>query len=221
MPRRKQILATNEIYHIYDRTVGHENIFSSKRELGRIINLIDYYRFSHKVRYSQFRLLSEDQQKVYLAKVHKQVPLIEIYAFSLMPNHYHFLLQQLQNRGILLFISTLQNSYAKYYNIKNKRHGTLFQSPFKAKRIESDEELIHISRYIHLNPVTSYLLEFDSLTTYPWTSFISYTKESPYRFMNSKKILSLFRSYEQYYKFVADQSDYQRKLGVIKHLVFD
>ncbi|MBI4067157.1 transposase [Candidatus Gottesmanbacteria bacterium] len=150
-----------------------------------------------------------------------QLPLVEIYSYSYMPNHYHFLLKQKQDKGVQLFIGNLQNSFAKYFNIKNSRDGGLFQNSFKAKRVETDEEFIHISRYIHLNPVTSYLIEFNKLTTYPWTSFPIYAGNSPSNFINTLFITHHFKTKEKYIQFCADQVNYQRNLNKIKHLLVD
>lgn len=221
MARRYQLLATSEIYHVFNRSVGHEEIFTTQRNLNRIMEITDYYRFPQTLRFSQFQLLSHENQKNYTMKMESQPQLIELFTFAFMSNHYHFLVQQLQDRGITSFIGNLQNSFAKYFNLKSKRHGGLFQSPFKAKRVETDEELIHLSRYIHLNPVTSFAIKFEDLITYPWTSFIAYMGKNAHSFVKKDKILKLFSSKDKYYRFVADQEDYQKKLSAIKHLTLD
>lgn len=69
-----------------------------------------------------------------------------------MPNHFHFLVKPAKDGGIPRFISDITNSYTKYFNIKNKRVGNLFQGTFKAKEITSEPSLLQVSRYIHLNP---------------------------------------------------------------------
>lgn len=214
-------MATDEIYHVFNRSVGSEEIFTLRRVLEHALNIIDYYRFPQKLRYSKFKTLPVELKKDYLSSMRKLVPLVEIYSFALMPNHYHFLLKQIQENGIYRFISNFQNSFAKYFNLKNNRHGTLFQNAFKAKRVETDEELMHVSRYIHLNSVTSYLVELHGLSTYPWSSFSWYTDESKNRFAQTKLLLGRFKSKEKYLKFVFDQADYQRKLGLIKRLIFE
>ncbi|MBI3955253.1 transposase, partial [Candidatus Gottesmanbacteria bacterium] len=170
MPRRLHILANEQTYHVFNRTVGHEIIFTKKRELQRIIELTNYYRFPQTLRYSKFKLLPDKQKNTYLSQMEKRSPLIQLFAFAFMPNHYHFLIRQNTNRGISIFISNIQNSFAKFFNIKNERHGTVFQNPFKARRIEREEEFLHVSRYIHLNPVTSYNISISDLPSYPWTS---------------------------------------------------
>lgn len=221
MPRRNHVLATNEIYHVFNRSVGKEEILTLNSTLRRILALIDYYRYPQTIRFSRFKTLSEKQRQQYLMQVYNRQPLVEILTFSLMPNHYHFLLRQLQEQGIYTFISNIQNAFAKYFNVKYNRHGTLFQNAFKAKRVETEEELIHISRYVHLNPVTAFLIEIDQLASYPWTSYATYTRKHSYPFVTTDTLLSLFPSAEDYWKFVEDQVDYQRELSLIKNLIIE
>lgn len=91
---------------------------------------------------------------------------------------------------------------------------------FKAVRIESDEQLLHISRYIHLNPVTSYLVKIETLLEYPWSSFKDYLGENA-SMVARDKVLGHFRSKEDYKRFVFDQASYQRELERIKHLTLE
>ena len=138
-----------------------------------------------------------------------------------MPNHFHLLIKQTAELGIEKFISNFQNSYAKYYNTKFQRNGSLFQKPFKAKRITSDEEFLHVSRYIHLNPVTSFLIRYDDLKVYPWTSYRYYIGKEKNDIVNTGIIGNLIGAGQKYSRFVANQVDYQRKLHLIKRLTFE
>lgn len=223
MPRRNLVFANNEYYHIYNRSVGKDSIFSSKIALRRVLNRAEYYRFNQRLRLSQFEDLPQESKRNYLESIKNDSPLVEIFAYAFMPNHYHFLLRQQQDKGIVRFISNTQNSFSKHFNTKYSRHGALFCNPFKARRIETDEEFIHVSRYIHLNPVTSYITEFDRLAQYPWTSFTTYMNGEVRSSLSlsTQLILNWFKSKERYAKFVSDQVDYQRKLRSIKHLLFD
>ena len=220
MSRRNLVLADGEIYHIFNRSVGKTKIFVGMRNLKRVIRLCEYYRFPQKIRFSKFRSLKKEVKEAYFQSYKKLTPLVEIYAFAFMPNHYHILLKQIKTRGILRFISTLQNSFAKAFNLVNDRSGTLFQTSFKAKRVETDEEFTHVSRYIHLNPVTSYLIEFRDLDNYPWTSFTDY-RNSMNSFLNTQLLLDIFGSINKYEKFVKDQVGYQQQLDLIKHIVIE
>lgn len=182
---------------------------------------MNFYRFSPHIRYSHYSILNEEQRKTVQKIIYSSKKLVEILAFALMPNHFHFLLKQNIEEGIPKFISTWQNSYARYFNTKYKRKGSLFCEMFKAVRIESREQLIHVSRYIHLNPVTSFLIKIEDFEYYPYNSFCSYSGKKDYEFINKDVIFSEFRSKDSYRKFVFDQVDYQRKLDRIKHFLLD
>src|SRR3990172_3613917 len=217
--KRKVIFSEGEIYHIYNRSVGSLEILIGYKELQRALDLIYFYRFPQNIKFSHYKDLSSENRKEYLENIKKQKPFVEIYAFSLMPDHFHILLKQLAKDGLKSFISNFQNAFAKYYNKKNDRGGSVFKNPFKAKWIESDEIFVHVSRYIHLNPVTSYLIEMENLPKYPWTSYPFYTGNSQRDLINTQLLLKILGSTRKYQKFVENQVDYQRKLNLIKKAI--
>lgn len=145
---------------------------------------------------------------------------MEIFAFCLMPNHFHLLLKQKEERGISKFMNIFQNSHVRYLNTKYDRKGPLFQSIFKAIRIETDEQFLHVVRYILLNPVTAYFIEIEELINYPWSAFSEYFTDEP-AFVNKEEVLNFFKTKNDFRKFVFDQVDYQRKLDRIKHLALE
>lgn len=223
MPQRSVVLANNEIYHVFNRSIAKENIFAQNQKvnLNKALEIINFYRFPQKIRLSRFKLLPKELKKQYLDALNDIAPLVEIYAFAFMPNHFHFLLKQIKDKGIATFIANFQNSFAKVFNLNNDRNGALFQNAFKAKRVITDEQFTHVSRYIHLNPVTSYMIEFDKLVNFAWTSFPAYTANGQIPFIDSAFLLKMFSSKEEYVKFVADQADYQRNLACIKDLIIE
>lgn len=222
MPQRNIVLATNEAYHVYDRTIAKAPIFSTKQYLNKILEIVEFYLYPQELRLSRLRTLPSETKKEYISNYRKKNPLVEIYSFAFMPNHYHFLLKQVTDNGISKFISNTQNSFAKFFNLKNNRNGALFQNAFKARRIENDEQFLHVSRYIHLNPVTSYMIEFKDLATYPYTSFPYYvSNDNKNLIVDCEAILELIGSKEKYTEFVADQVNYQRKLALIKDLIIE
>lgn len=222
MPYRKVPLVTEQVYHIFNRGIAGMPTFSSINDFHRFLDLINYYRFKDTpVSFSQFKKINnEDRQKIFDGLVKRNNQQIEILAFCLMDNHFHLLIKQLIDRGITKFISNLQNGYAKYFNIKSHRLGPLFNPMFKSVRIETDEQLLHVSRYIHLNPSTGYLIEIKDLEKYPWSSLLCYLKLIKHPFINTKAILELI-SEKKYKDFVFDQAEYQRELGNIKHLILE
>ena len=78
--------------------------------------------------------------------------LVNIICWCLMLNHYHLILEQLVDGGISLFMQKIGAGYTKYFNLKYKRVGSLFQGPFKAIRVDEENYLLQLIRYIHINP---------------------------------------------------------------------
>ncbi len=85
--------------------------------------------------------------------------------------------------------------------------------------IESDEQLLHVSRYIHLNPIASGLIK--DLNQYKWSSYSNYVGDERWGFLSTADIISYFTSKEAYRQFVLDQADYSMTLEKIKHQIFD
>lgn len=225
MPYRQTVFAPGEIYHVFNRGVARQPIFFSLNNYSRLIQLINYYRF-YETPISYSRLMNtpiDVRNQIFESLIKENNIQVEILAFCLMTNHFHFLLKEVSEKGITNFMRYIQNGYAKYINIKEERVGPLFQSAFKAVKIVADEQLLHVSRYIHLNPSTEYLVKTEKLLEYPWSSFPTYldADESDFCFVNSKPILSFFKTRDLYKEFVFDQAEYQKELRNIKHLTLE
>lgn len=220
---RKIIFAENQIYHVFNRGVERRIMFGNKREYQRALDLIDYYRFNNlPYRYSKYSLLRNELRQSVLENLRKSNnKMVDIIAFCLMPNHFHFLLKQLSPNGISQFTANFTNSYTKYFNTRHKRIGSLTQGLFKAVRIESDEQLLHITRYVHLNPVTAYLIDIKHLNSYAWSSYPEYVNKITNSISTPGEILNFFSSRQQYIHFVEDQVNYSRELDKIKHLILE
>lgn len=147
--------------------------------------------------------------------------IVDVVAFCLMPNHFHLLVKQNNDGGISKYMRQSINSYAKFFNTKYKRAGSLFQDMFKAVRIESEAQLVHVTRYIHLNPLVSYLVRQDNFLLYPWSSLKYYTDKSESDFVVTNSILALFKNGKGYLQFVLDQADYGKRLEEVKHLLLE
>lgn len=221
MTLKRPTPTTGEIYHIYNKSIATENIFGNLNYLNKILKIINFYRYDQRIRLSFFNKMGKNRQRNYLLELKNAQPLIDIYAQSFMPNHYHFLLKQLQDSGIKKFISNIQNSYAKFFNIINNREGSLFLNSFKFKRITKEEDFLHVCRYIHINHATSRLIEFNQLATYPFCSYSWYLDSRLNKFINADLILNHFRSKDDFVKFHQNQVDYQRRLKEIKDLLLE
>lgn len=219
---RKFAFINGDIYHVFNRGVEKRLTFTNSRDYERGIQTFTYYRLKNPpIRFSYFLRLSKDAHSFVVEQLERLNEQVDILSFCFMPNHFHFLLRQTEERGISRFIADFTNSYTKYFNTKYKRVGHLFQGAFKAVRIETDEQLVHVSRYIHLNPVSSFLIEPEELKNYFWSSYIEYLRITEEKFIETSTILSMFKNSEDYKQFVLDRIDYGRNLEIIKHLTLE
>lgn len=176
-------------YHIYNRGVEKRKIFLDKFDHLRFLETVGFYRKKPvPMKLSDFR-----RGKIRLKKIEFQKELVRIVCYCLMPNHFHFLIQQLEDGGITEFMRKLSDSYTKYFNTKHERVGSLFQGCFKAKLIDSDEYLLQLSKYIHKNPNE---LEFPhgkwEANIYPYSSYGCYLSGEKHPFCDTEFILSYF-----------------------------
>ena len=222
MPGRKTPLITNEIYHVYNRGIDRRPTFTSKREYQRGVETLIFYRHTRlPLRLSQYLQLSLDDRENALNRLQNSSVLVRVISYCLMPNHFHLLLKQVEDKGISKFLSNFQNSYTRYFNTRHRRDGSLFLDQFKAVRIETDEQLLHVSRYIHLNPYASYVVKsLEELEMYEYSSLSDYL-EAGEGWVNKEIVLNFYRERSRYKEFVFNQADYQRKLKKIEHLMIE
>lgn len=211
---RKVPLVTGEIYHVFNRGVNKADIFHTNADYNRFMRTFKYYLFWPLPKYSQ-RWLNSGRD------VLNKKPLVGVLAYCLMPNHFHLLLKQIADNGITIFMRKVSNSYSHYKNLKSKRIGPLFQGRFKSVLVETDEQLSHLSRYIHLNPVVGGLVSKPG--DYRWSSFKEYLGlvDPRKKICNTDLALVGFKNSKSYEDFVLDQSEYVRELNMIKHLTFE
>ncbi len=223
MASKRGLLFVNDyVYHIFNRGVECRPLFTTNQEYDRFVMLLGFYRYQKlTLSFSHYRLLSASDRDGFMKKLGDTPHSIDILAYALMPNHFHLLVRQRQENAITQTLANISNSYAKYFNIKHHRVGPLYQGPFKAVHVETDQQLIHLSRYIHINPVVVGAMTQEELLSSARTSFPEYLGQSETSFTDIKPILSHFVSKESYKKFVFDQVAYGKELEKIKHLSFE
>lgn len=212
MASRAIPFVNGEFYHVFNRGVAKMQIFNNFHDYNRFYKTFLYYLIQGpKPKFSIF-----SPETVTLNKDNK---IVDIICYCLMPNHFHFLLKQRLEGGITEFMSKLSNSYTKYYNVRNTRIGPLLQGDFKAVHVEANNQLLHLSRYIHLNPVVNYVTK--DLDSYIWSSYDEYVNDNKNNVCSKEIILDQFNSLGAYRKFVLDQEEYARELETIKHQLID
>lgn len=214
MPRRYILFASEEVYHIFNHSIAGMPIFKGSRENSLFLEAMRFYLQPQPP--TKFSIYRKNRQSYPFTLEQKIVTIIN---YCLMPNHFHLTLRQEKEHGIRQFIQRISNSFAHYFSIKYKKRGHVFEDKFKAVHIEDEYQLIHLSRYIHLNPVTSYLVEKPE--DYPYSSYRIYLGKEVSDMVDPSIVLSSFSSKKKYQEFVMAQKDYQRTLDRIKHLLLE
>lgn len=232
MPKRKESL-TEKIrpYHIVAKAADGKGIFESEDDSSRFIfqmyaaNIgrpaINLYRKDIK-KASQALLSGESLPKGFLVKEHE--PLVDIFSFALVKDHYHLGLVPSVRDGIPKFMQKLNLAFAKYFNMKYKRHGMLFEGRFAGAPITSPAQLNVILRYINVKKVldihepgwsTAGLKDkkaaLDFLSVYPYSSFPDLFKERSSKLVSAEVRSTLKKMLgEDFFSKIEDHIDSSR-----------
>jgi len=219
---RKNALAQNQIYHIFNKSIADYKILNNKSDYERMFYLMRYFQIENPpTKFSYFMELKEVQQigffNYFDIITRDQTIIVEIIAYCLMSTHIHLILKQLISPGISDYMSNILNSYSRYFNTKHERKGPLWEGKFQNVPVENNEQLIHLTRYLHLNPVTAHLVERPQDWKFSsYNEYIGNTDRLVCQFNNLLEIMP-----KNYKKFVNDRISYQRELALIKKHLLD
>ena len=179
--------------------------------------MFKFYRHkSVPVKFSEYEELA-DRDLYYETRIMNLELMVEIIAYCLMPTHFHLILKQLLENGITIFLKNLLDSYTRYFNIKYDRKGPLWQGRFKSVLVDNNEYLMHLTRYIHLNPVVDELVEKPENWNY--SSYREYVDPGPDGLCSFSSYITL--QPEEYKKFVENHKEYLDSLKEINHLILE
>ncbi|PID29444.1 hypothetical protein CR983_03890 [Candidatus Saccharibacteria bacterium] len=180
MPSRNTVREydTPAYYHVYNRGAGGMPIFLDAQDKHKFISLIARYLDEEQTGYPTYA--------------------VKLLAYCVMRNHYHLLIYQEDDaKEITRFMRSVSTAYSMYYNLRYKNSGHVFQGVFKASRITDEAYLLHISRYIHLNPET--------YRTYKWSSLSYYLGEASPAWLDPDCVNTMIPA--QYAEFLEDYRD--------------
>lgn len=178
--------------HVYNRGVDKRSIFTDVYDRRRFVMALLFYAwgFENLTHFLDLVYQKEETSRITIEAAHQHLlerkdranPLIELFAFALVENHYHLLIRILQAEGLSLFMQRFNNSYTKYFNGRHDRSGSLYGRRYQVVLVKTEEQLLHLARYLHLQskdlaPIgdkkdRSQLLEF--IRHYPWNSYVDY-----------------------------------------------
>lgn len=191
---RRIPLAVGEIYHIFNRGVDKRIVFNDQKDIERFFQCMTAFNSLKPVGSLYEQSFQKEKTKI--------KPLVHFVAYNLLPNHFHFILEQAAENGISQFMKRLLGGYTWYFNNKHKRSGALFQGAFKSKHVDSNEYLLHVSAYVNLNDKMRQLGgSVAKLGKSSWYDYVG--SENKFSNMCTKKdiVLGQFRSKEEYKKF--------------------
>jgi putative transposase len=219
MAVRGNIFHNGGYYHVYNKTIDKNKVFIDNAFSERFIDTVRFYKstLGLNLKYSTFlERKAEDQALGYIESKN----LFEIHTYCLMPNHYHMLMRQVGEVSLSQFMKQVMDSVTKFYNITHERRGPLFLTGFKAKAITSEEHLIHVSRYIHLNPYTSGIVtNIKGLSEYKFSSYSHYLRAGRDEITETYAMdnhFNIAKGSDKFVRFTEDQAEWQKTLDYIK-----
>jgi len=178
-------LVPERYYHVYNRGVNKERIFFQRQNWDFFLYRLEHYCTPEKA---------------------------ELIAYCLMPNHYHLLVYTKTFEFGRKVMHPLAVSYTKAVNQQLRRSGHLFQGSFQAQLVDKDEYLLHLSRYIHLNPVKAGLV--NSPQEWEFSSYREYISEYRRDFLSPEIILDQFTTSSAYEDFVHEPIEIDIQLPI-------
>lgn len=221
-------------YHVYNRGVNKRKIFKDKQDYAVFLSYFKDY-LSPVDSVGLLKVLadagSSAAEKAAARKIlglNNFCDRVVLLAFCLMPNHFHFLIKQKDKQAMEILMRSLMTRYTMYFNRRYGRVGTLFQSSYKAVLVETDAQLLHLTRYIHRNPLSGTILEgvslYEQLTAQP-SSYPNYLKKIKQDWVKPEFILQNFSGsgFDSYQDFVEsfDMDSDQETAVTIANLTID
>ncbi len=213
----------NEIYHIYNRGVEKRKIFLDDKDYFRFIHDLFEFNDENPVLNVGYYFNSERSKN----NKRPRNLLVEILIFTLMPNHFHLLLRQKKENGIVKFMQKLGTGYTMHFNQKYKRVGGLFQGRFKAALISENSHFLYIPHYIHLNPLEliyggstsiDWKKAMNFLEKYKWSSFLDYIGKRNFPSVTSREFLLSFLGGEENYRETTKEYLKEKRNNDIKNI---
>ena len=209
-----RIFPKGEIFHICNKSISNYKIFRTAKLVNHFILTTNYYN-NIEVKTCLSKAIREPLNLPHIMSNNKD-RIFSLLAYCIMPDHYHFLVKINVDYELSRCVKNLENSYSHFYNLLHNRRGPLWQSRFRASIIEDNETLLHVHRYIHLNPTTADLVQKPE--DWPWSSY-DYFINDPKAFSTHKEIS--IRSRFVYAKFVEDQINYQKTIKGIRRKLLE
>lgn len=141
-----------ETYHIFNRGAHKGEIFTCRDDYERFLVLLYLANSSTSLHLSNILKKYGGLSLISIFEGEEvDQSLVEIYAYCLMPNHFHLVIKPLAEHSLPLFMKKLATAYSMYFNTKYEHSGVVFQGPYKSKHVGEEAYFRYIFSYVHLN----------------------------------------------------------------------
>ncbi|MFW6164197.1 MAG: transposase [Planctomycetota bacterium] len=192
MPRRGDVFAKGRYYHVFNRGVNRAPLFFSPDNYAHCLRLVKRYRDRYAV---------------------------AVIAYCLMPTHYHFVLRQDADSPLSRFVGAVFNAYVQVVNRQERRSGALFEGRFRHVWVDREEYVVHLCRYVHLNPVAA------GLVAYPWewpySNYLEWVGRRGGTLVDEAFITARFDDAENYERYVLGWTGEARVRGRLKRYLME
>ena len=218
---RKDGFEVGGIHHVFSRSISGYRILDREKDQEHMLRLMKFFNMTELPgRFSKFRSSKIVKDYLNLDDAIESMALerksnVNIVAYCFMPTHIHLVLEELEEGGIVRFVKNTLCSYACFFNKKYNRAGHLWSGRFKNVKVQTEEQLWHLTRYVHLNPVTAYLVE-DPIN-WKGSSYSEYLKTE--NICKFKNLINM--DPKEYKKFTLAQIEEQRERAILKNLTLD
>jgi putative transposase len=153
MKHRGHLLAEGEYYHIYNRGAHKKNVFEEEFDYTRFLMLLFLANSDESFEIRSLSRKFRGSQRQIFEKMKCSKSLVDIFAYALMPNHFHLIVKQKAENGVEKFMQKIGTGYAMYFNEKYAHTGVVFEASYQSKHIDSEAYFRYIFAYVHLNPL--------------------------------------------------------------------
>ncbi len=226
-----KLYVENGFYHVFNRGIEKRNIFTEDSDYRYFLYLLKSYLLPREIVIDRIKNnfhLSEEDKAREIIKISNDKNFfnkIDLICFVLMPNHYHLFLRQKGKNDMEIFMKSLNTRYVMFFNKKYQRTGHLFEGRYKAILVDKEEYFLHLSRYIHLNPL-DILSNKEKLSHYPWSSYSAYLRDQKLQWVKKDLILSYFHkvkgfNFSSYQGFVEGYKETDKERTFYKKYLVD
>jgi putative transposase len=213
----RENLSIGEYYHVFNRGTRKQDVFIDDQDYTRFLFVILYFQslltFTNPAFYTHqyakrgyFESGGNTREKI------SENRGVELVSFCLMPNHFHLLLREVSEGGIARYMQRVQNAYSKYFNARYSSSGHVFQGPYKMVHVIDNDQLLHLSAYIHRNPLEltatdGHRMSITDGLSYEWSSLQDYCSVNRWgQLISQDVILDQFKDTHGYAHFIRTHS---------------